>query len=281
MYQIGLSTCGKTICEDLFKKYHDAGITAMEISLKSEDYADIDYEAIKTWSEKYNIDLWSFHLPFGPFSEIDISNTSTCKGTIKYYEELIKKASGIGIKRFIVHPSGEPISDEERCARMNCAKENLAVLAEIAQRNTAVIAVEELPRSCLGKNSDEIAELIRVHENLKVCFDTNHLLNENPVDFIHKIGDRIITTHISDYDFINERHWLPGEGKLDWQAILNAFKNIGYNGVWLYEIDFSCPKTIIRDRDLTCDDFIKNAKELFENKNISLFSTHKDNLGMW
>ena len=92
---------------------------------------------------------------------------------------------------------------------------------------------------------------------------------------------RLISLHISDYDFINERHWLPGEGKLDWQAILNAFKNIGYNGVWLYEIDFSCPETIIRDRDLTCDDFIKNAKELFENKNISLFSTHKDNLGMW
>lgn len=281
MYQIGLSTCGKTICEDLFKKYHDAEITAMEISLKSEDYADINYEAIKKWSEKFNIDLWSFHLPFAPFSEIDISNANTCKGTIKYYEELIKKASGIGIKRFIVHPSGEPISDEERSARMKYAKESLAVLAEIAQRNTAVIAVEDLPRSCLGKNSDEITELISVHENLKVCFDTNHLLNENPVDFIHKIGDKIITTHISDYDFINERHWLPGEGKLDWQAILNAFKNIGYNGVWLYEIDFSCPETIIRDRDLTCDDFIKNAKELFENKNISLFSTHKDNLGMW
>ena len=115
------------------------------------------------------------------FITIKLDDYLSIDNTIKYYEELIKKASRIGIKRFIVHPSGEPISDEERSARMKYAKESLAVLAEIAQRNTAVIAVEDLPRSCLGKNSDEITELISVHENLKVCFDTNHLLNENPV----------------------------------------------------------------------------------------------------
>ncbi|MBQ6848306.1 MAG: sugar phosphate isomerase/epimerase [Clostridia bacterium] len=252
----------------------------MEISLNPNDYADIDYKIIKKWSEEFNIDLWSFHLPFFPFSEIDISNANICNATIRYYEDLIKNASEVGIKRFIVHPSGEPISDEERPDRLKCAKESLAVLAEIARKNNSVIAVEDLPRSCLGKNSDEIAELIGVHKNLKVCFDTNHLLNENPVDFIHKLGNRIITTHISDYDFINERHWLPGEGKLDWEAILNAFKDIGYNGVWLYEIGFSCPDTIIRNRDLTCDDFAKNAKELFENKPITIFSTHKDTFEM-
>ena len=114
-----------------------------------------------------------------------------------------------------------------------------------------------------------------------VCFDTNHLLKENPVDFIHKIGKRIITTHVSDYDFINERHWLPGEGGLDWQAILHALKDVGYSGMWLYEIGFSCPKTILRNRDLNCNDFARNAKELFDNKNITVFSCKKNNLGMW
>ena len=98
---------------------------------------------------------------------------------------------------------------------------------------------------------------------------------------MEKLADKIVTVHISDYDFINERHWLPGEGKLNWQAILNALKEIGYRGVWLYEIGFSCPHTILRDRDLTCDDFAKNAAELFANKNITIFASHKENLGMW
>ena len=220
-------------------------------------------------------------MPFAPGNEVDISNPDICKSTIKYLKELIKKAADIGIERFVIHPSSEPISDDERPIRMKCAKESLFELAEFAKENNAVIAVEDLPRTCLGENSDEIAELISVHENLKVCFDTNHLPDENPADFIRKIGNKIITTHISDYDFVNERHWLPGEGKINRKEILNALAEIEYNGVWLYEIGFDCPKTIIRNRALNCNDFVKNAKEVFEGKDITVISTPKENLGMW
>jgi len=51
--------------------------------------------------------------------------------------------------------------------------------------------------------------------------------------------------------------------------------------VWMYEIRFTCPSTIIRERDLTCDDFVKNAQELFENKSLTTISKHKESLGMW
>lgn len=264
MYKIGLSTYDKPICKELFENYRNAGIEAMEICVNPEEYSGIDYNAIMEWSKEFGVDLWSYHLPFGPSEEIDISKRNTCEYTIRYYEELIKKATGAGIKRFIVHPSGEPIDDEERSERMKCSKESLFRLATVAQKNDAVIAVEDLPRTCLGKNSDEIAELIGVHEGLRVCFDTNHLLSENPADFIHKLGDKIITTHISDYDFIDEKHWLPGEGKIDWSSLIKAFDDIKYNGVWLYEISFICPKTITRSRDLTCEDFSGNARKLFE-----------------
>ena len=74
-----------------------------------------------------------------------------------------------------------------------------------------------------------------------------------------KVGDKIITLHVSDYDFMNERHWLPGEGQNDWQKIIKSLKEVGYTGVWMYEIRFTCPNTILRDRDLSCDDFVKNV----------------------
>ena len=266
MYKIGLSSCGKTLCEALLESYHKAGISAMEISVSSKECANIDFGALKLWAEKYGIDLWSFHLPFSSSAGIDISRADTCKATLALHEAIIEKASAIGIKQFVVHPSGEPISDEDRPQRMERSKESLALLAEIAHRNGAVIAVEDLPRTCLGRNSDEILELISVDQRLMVCFDTNHLLAEDPVEFIHKIGSRITTTHVSDYDFIDERHWLPGEGKLDWQAILKALKDVGYHGPWLYELGFTCPETIVRSRDLTCEDFVENAKTLFSAK---------------
>ena len=77
-------------------------------------------------------------------------------------------------------------------------------------------------------------------------------------------GDKIVTVHVSDYDFINERHWLPGEGKADFYAMLAALDEVGYKGPWLYEIGLETPKSIERERELALSDFVKNANEIFE-----------------
>lgn len=281
MFPIGLSTCSKPINETLFSDYKKAGIDAMEICAPASEYSSLNHPEIARLAKQYEITLWSYHLPFSPFSEVDISQKTLQKKTILYWSELIKKGADIGIDKFIVHASGEPIPDCERSERIKYASEGLAELAEIAGKQGAVIAVEDLPRTCLGNCSDEIEQLISLHDDLKVCFDTNHLLGESLTDFIHQLNSRIITLHVSDYDFVNERHWLPGEGKIDWQALLRALQEVHYDGVWLYEISFECPKTILRDRLLTCNDFSENAKSLFKQKSPAVFSKPKPNLGMW
>ena len=279
-WRVGLSTCGKTIDENLFETYQACGIADMEISVASEAYAALDYKNMYTWAQKYDVKLWSYHLPFAPFSEIDISERALRKQTIEYFSELIKKASDIGVGIFVIHPSGEPIEEEDRKEKLECAKESLAELAEIAGRSGAVMAVEDLPRTCLGRDSSDILELISAHPALRVCFDTNHLLKEDIPTFIRKVGDKIITTHVSDYDFINERHWMPGEGDIEWQPVLAALREVGYNGPWLYEIGLETPKTIER-RNLVIADFADNARALFEGVTPAAIGKRKPNLGMW
>jgi sugar phosphate isomerase/epimerase len=62
---------------------------------------------------------------------------------------------------------------------------------------------------------------------------------------------------------------MPGEGKVDWQALLHDLLAVGYRGPWLYEVSYRCPKTITRPRDLTPEDIVKNAREIFENKPLT------------
>ena len=264
MYPIGLSSCGKCLNESTFASYARAGITAIEISANPEELPSLPLIEIANHAQRYGIKLWSYHLPFTPFKEIDISQPHLADHTVSYFKELIRKATAIGIRRFVMHPSGEPIEDADRPIRMETAKRSLADLAEFTQELGAVIAVEDLPRTCLGNCASEIEELLSAHPALRVCFDTNHLLDEDPVNFIHRIGDRIITTHVSDYDFLNERHWLPGEGSLDWAGIVQALADVHYQGVWMYELGFGSTKTIERDPPLTCEDFANNAREIFQ-----------------
>lgn len=270
MYKIGLSSFGRIIDEADFLKYKNAGIEAVEISVGLDSCDMIDFKRLSDLSKKYDVDLWSFHLPFAPFHKLEISQKALANSTVAYFEELIKKAAYVGIDKFVIHPSGEPIFPEDRADRLNVSKESLSRLAEIARRNGAFIAVEDLPRTCLGNCSDEILDLISADSSLRVCFDTNHLLGENQVDFIKKIGDKIITLHVSDYDFIDERHWLPGEGNSDWSAIYKTLQEFGYSGVWLYEVGFNSTNTITRERMLTCEDFVKNANEIFNSQILSV-----------
>lgn len=281
MLRIGISTNGnKRIDDNTLKSIKEAGITAIELSYP--DFSDFDFKGAKELTDKYGIEIGSLHLPFAPFDKIDPSSLDKAlrEDTFKFFCDLIKKGSEIGINKFVVHPSGEPNPDNERAVRLENSAEILSRLADFAADYGAVIAVEDLPRSCIGNCSDEISYILGKNDKLRVCFDTNHLLSENIKDFIEKVGDKIITVHISDYDFINERHWLPGEGDINWQELYENLLKCGYNGVWLYEIGLNAPNTIDR-RKLEFKDFYNNAAEIFGGQKPTPIGKRFDNLGMW
>lgn len=284
MYEICCSLGTDNQREEIFAACQKAGISRVEISCSDLTQAEaIDFKKLKEYSDIYGVKLWSHHLPFWPFNEIDISssNEELRKKSVELCTKYIKRAGEVGIDKFVIHPSGEPITEEERPFRITAAKNSLKELAEVAADFGGVIAVEDLPRTCLGRESADISELISADERLRVCFDTNHLLKEEIRDFIRSVGEKIITTHVSDYDRVNERHWLPGEGVIDWQELLTELKKVNYTGVWLYEIGLKCPDSIIRDRDLTFDDFVRNAQELFKGENPTIFSKPVEKLGFW
>lgn len=272
---IAVSSCSnKPLDENGFLAMKESGIEAIEISLSS--YEGFNYKKVKENADKFGIKLWSLHLPFMPFSEIDpsASDWRAKFGTIRLFRDIIQKGSEIGIDKFIIHPSGEPIADKDREERMLGSMSSLYRLADIAAEEGSIICVENLPRSCLGRDSKEIKKLVSVNSKLRVCFDTNHLLKEDFSDFINNVGDKIVTTHISDYHFIDERHWLPGEGDLNWQKLYKELLAKGYKGPWLYELGFN-PSDSIDRRVLNYKDFYNNAIEIFEGKNPTAIGKRK------
>ena len=280
MFSIGVST-PKFIDEEMFRLYKEASISQMEVSVNKEESEALNYENLLEWSKKYGVELYSFHLPFMPFNDIDISRPDIAEKSVEYLKGYIDNGTKIGIDKFIIHPSGEPIAESDRALRMEISKKSLSILADYAKERGAVICVENLPRTCLGRDSKDMLELLSANDKLVACFDTNHLLGEDPLEFIKAVGDKIVTLHVSDYDFKNERHWLPGEGLLNWKEILEAIKGLNYKGSWLYEISLGAPWTITRPRDLTYSDFYNNAQELFAGKELTRFSTPVDGLKHW
>ena len=277
---IGLSLKLPYLNEEFFAKMKASGVEAVEISCATEDYDKLDYAAIKAAADKTGITLWSFHYPFGYYNIASLK-PGRFEETVAYLSDLTRKASAIGIKRFVVHASGEPIAAEDRAECMRRAKKSLAALSQVAKECGVVIAVEDLPRTCLGNCHEDILELIGDDPTLGVCFDSNHLTLERGEDFLAVTGHRLVTVHMSDFDFFNERHWLPGEGKVDWPSMMQALDATGYSGVFLYELSFESTGTIVRKRPREPSDFAENAATLEAGLAPKPVDVPYAKLGMW
>ncbi len=275
LWKLGMSSCGRILDEKTFEGYAENGVKVMEVSPSNEQLKTLDFKLLRTIADKTGVELWSYHLPFMPFEKLNIAslNKELVAYTTSVLTELIKRAGDIGIKIAVIHPSGEPNKEEERQELLKISADALAHLGDVAFSSGMTLAVEDLPRTCLGNCSSDIERLIADNDKLRVVFDTNHLLIEKNEDFIKKLGSKIITLHVSDYDFRNERHWLPYEGKNNWVNIVTLLENVGYNGPFMYEISPQTPNSIIRGRDLEFSDFVENYKACVEKRPASPLGT--------
>ena len=265
------------------KAFHDmrsAGIEAIEIS--RDDYDGFDFKPVRVSADKVGIELFSVHSQKDPRLDISSLDKEMNALAIKEFSLLIDRISDIGIDKVVIHPthSPEPIMRDVRGEKIKHAMECLDKLAEYGHARGVRIALENLPRTCLGNTLEEHLLLLSANDKLRACLDLNHSLIDDTVEVIKALGERIITIHVSDRDNINERHWMPGEGVLDWDKIIDAFQSINYSGAWIYEVGLTASGTLER-RPLVYNDFVKNAKEIFTKEKITVIGKPFSNLGMW
>lgn len=260
MFRLGLSSKSNEFTRDFFDKFIECGIGTIELSRCSAGYDGFDFEATAEMARGAGVELWSLHLPFKPNNKVGIANPAFAESAVEYNKWIIDEGAKIGVRNFVIHPSSAGVPLEERAIWIETAKASLAALAEHAEARGARIAVENMTHDCLGNTIDELALILEAHPGLCVCFDVNHLLREPHTEFVRRFGKKIITTHISDCDLENERHWMPGEGKIDFKEIALALAEVGYDGPWLYEVSYEFPE---KDGRYVIEDFVENAKALF------------------
>ena len=193
---------------------------------------------IAALAKAHGVTISSLHLPFAPFGEIDPASFDPAvrRYAVELQSVLLRACAEADIPLAVIHPSGEPYLPHHRGDRLDAAVETVGQICDEAQSFGVTLCLENLPRTCLCRTSDEMLRFLRDIPALRVVFDTNHSLKEDNVHYIRAVGDRIVSLHVSDYDFIDERHRLPLEGKNDWEAILTALEEVGYAGRFLYEL---------------------------------------------
>lgn len=192
--------------------------------------------AVKQAAADRGITIWSCHAPFGTTDISDPDDdvrSASVDNVIEAIDAAVELAAGI----VVLHGSREPIAVEDRPDRLERCIGSLNELCKAASERGVVLALELLPRTCLGNRSAEMQMILeRTEGDLRVCYDVNHItLYEGARASLNALGDRILTLHISDHDGIDERHWVPGKGIVDWPGFVAGLDDIGYSGCLMHE----------------------------------------------
>lgn len=192
--------------------------------------------AVKQAAADCGITIWSCHAPFGT-SDISDPDESVRRASVENVIEAMDSAVELAAGIVVLHGSREPITVEDRPDRLARCISSLSELCGAASERGVVLALELLPRTCLANRSAEMQAILDSTEgDLRVCYDVNHItLYEGARESLNALGDRIVTLHISDHDGIDERHWIPGKGIIDWPDFMAGLDDIGYRGCLMHE----------------------------------------------
>ncbi|MBE6589805.1 MAG: sugar phosphate isomerase/epimerase [Ruminococcaceae bacterium] len=92
---------------------------------------------------------------------------------------------------------------------------------------------------------DRLAAVEDFASYLSACVDTGHsnkamrFGNPTPADVIRRLGKRVGALHLNDNDTLTDQHKIPMTGCIDWNDVMDALDEIGYEGVYNMELNLT------------------------------------------
>jgi sugar phosphate isomerase/epimerase len=181
----------------------------------------------------------TIHAPTGNAHDFSALDEKVYQNAVRSMGQSIALAVELDVPIIVVHASFEPIPARQRVARVEQARRAMAEMGDQCQKAGKKIAVELLPRSCIGNTVEELFTLLDGldRDTFGVCLDVNHVMDryQNLAADVGELGDTLMTLHLSDFDGVDEKHWLPGRGVIDWTRFMEALRDIDYGGPFNYE----------------------------------------------
>ena len=247
----------------ILKLLKDAGFDAYDFSVfhgsqgdalvSADDYLE-QAKALRAYADEIGIACNQAHAPFPTATDDNYPrfNMSTDAYNAWAYKKIVRSIEVVGIlgaKVIVVHPWN-----------YYTLEENIKLyksFEETARKANVKIGVENMwnwdkekkvvcPAAC-SYHDDFKAHLDGLPKDVFVaCVDLGHAemqgLDTNAVTMLKTLGDRVEALHIHDNDLIHDSHALPYSLSINFSAIIDALKEIGYQGDVTLEVDRFMPK---------------------------------------
>ena len=161
----------------------------------------------------------NIHCPYVGADGFWSTNNSLRQKEIDIYYSYIDACARHNIPYMIMHVNDEnPVMDSQKLGM-----ESIESLVRRAEEYGVKLAIENT------LNNDIIDLLLKEipSEHLGLCYDSSHdwIAGQSYGELLVKWRERLYCTHLSDNNGIEDKHWLPGDGKVNWQKIIPTIIN--------------------------------------------------------
>jgi protein FrlC len=160
------------------------------------------------------------------------------RAAIEQYVDVGKLCHDLGGK-ILLYVAGWQIFGTAREQAVDWTRQALAEIAPRVAEFGMTVAIEPTPTdSNLIESADDAIWLMNAvgAPNVGLMFDTIHVYYRNEVasDYVYQMGKHLQYVHLSDIDRLP-----PGRGRGDFVGVIDALKEVGYDGFLSMEIGFN------------------------------------------
>jgi len=153
----------------------------------------------------------------------------------------IEVAARLGVRTLVIHPGGRQgaVTRAERDRILASNVEAFRRLGDWAGERGVRIGLENLARRGASMPYEMLDLLAAIdHPAIGFTLDTSHanMIGLDPTTLIRELGAHLIATHISDNDGSGDQHRTPGNGGINWPAVVRALREVEYDGLFNLEI---------------------------------------------
>ncbi len=176
----------------------------------------------------FGLSLDNIHTPFCNSNDLWSESLSARSEIVKQYLGWLEDCARFDIPIMVMHIMEGDILPELSSNGI----ESMSYLVKKAEELRVKIAVENTK---FADGVDFILSEIE-SEYLGLCYDSSHGRLHGCEFLLKDFGRRLITCHISDNDGEMDRHWLPGNGIIDWKEFCESFPKKHYLGNLMLEV---------------------------------------------
>jgi len=235
--------------DENYRLIKQAGFDATLIWWDEEDWAD--FRTLPARAREAGLMVENVHADFGQAGHI-WEDTAAGQDVFEYYMMCVNDCGTFEIPTVVMHTGCgrdplPPISEIglERFARLIDRAEQLGV--SIAVENQG--APEKTERAIAILESFD-------SPHLGMCYDSGHanIISSlgRGVEMLERFGHRLKALHLHDNDGSSDQHRLPGDGNIDWPAVMGKIAGKGYQGATTLELGSAY-------KQLTPEEFLERA----------------------